>query len=113
MGNNTGFVKKRVLEKKKGETNAILVESIFHQAKANASSCLTWIQVGSRSTIVPTVPYIPYHRYKANAAKNEKTQQDASPNSHDLHLATSSLARVETGRDSPSETLRASITEKL
>ncbi|RDY06220.1 hypothetical protein CR513_09823, partial [Mucuna pruriens] len=36
--NNAGFVKKPVLEKKKGETNVVLVKPVFHQKKANAPS---------------------------------------------------------------------------
>ncbi|RDX96100.1 hypothetical protein CR513_21280, partial [Mucuna pruriens] len=57
--NNAGFAKKPTLEKKKGETTAVLVELVFHQTKANIPSYLARIQVGSRATIAPPVPYIP------------------------------------------------------
>ncbi|RDX75891.1 hypothetical protein CR513_44177, partial [Mucuna pruriens] len=45
-------------EKKKGKTNAILVEPVFPQAKVNTSTYSTWIQVGSKSTATPPAPYI-------------------------------------------------------
>ncbi|RDX74822.1 hypothetical protein CR513_45381, partial [Mucuna pruriens] len=56
--NNACFVRKPTLEKKKGETNVVLVELVFYQTKTNAPSYPTRIQVGSRSTTTPLVSYI-------------------------------------------------------
>ncbi|RDX74563.1 hypothetical protein CR513_45677, partial [Mucuna pruriens] len=69
-----GFVKKPTLEKKKGETNAILVELVFHQKKVDAPSYPTRIQVGSRSATMPLVPYIPPCQARADAGATTSTR---------------------------------------
>ncbi|RDX93108.1 hypothetical protein CR513_24679, partial [Mucuna pruriens] len=52
-----GFAKKTTSEKKKGETNAVLIEPTFPQTKINMSSYLT--QMGSRLVVTQPTPYIP------------------------------------------------------
>ncbi|RDX63518.1 hypothetical protein CR513_58043, partial [Mucuna pruriens] len=60
--NSTSFAKKPTLEKKKGEANAVLIEPIFPQTKANTASYSTRIQGGSRQC------------HTSNRANSEQTQ---------------------------------------
>ncbi|RDX73560.1 hypothetical protein CR513_46812, partial [Mucuna pruriens] len=55
VSNNTGFTKKPALEKKKGETNVVVVESVFPLANEAATTSLqfTPIQVFETKTLYP------------------------------------------------------------
>ncbi|RDX98230.1 hypothetical protein CR513_18889, partial [Mucuna pruriens] len=71
--NNIGFAKKPISEKKKGETNAVLVEPIFPHGK---------IHIGPRPTVAytnqSTVLYIPPYQLQTDirvAANTRTTQQ--------------------------------------
>ncbi|RDY02308.1 hypothetical protein CR513_14248, partial [Mucuna pruriens] len=55
--NVVGFAKKTTSKKKKGETNAVLIEPTFPRTKINISSYPT--QTGSWLAVTQPTPYIP------------------------------------------------------
>ncbi|RDX98906.1 hypothetical protein CR513_18121, partial [Mucuna pruriens] len=71
---DTNFTKKLALEKKKGETNVVLVEPVFPQEKVNTSLYSTWIQVGSRSAAMPLAPYILPFQPRADVGAATRTR---------------------------------------
>ncbi|RDX71856.1 hypothetical protein CR513_48736, partial [Mucuna pruriens] len=69
--NSVGFAKKLTLEKKKGETNAVLVESVFSKGRGNPISYSTQIHLqGSRPVVAytnpPPTPYIPPYQARVD-----------------------------------------------
>ncbi|RDX82629.1 hypothetical protein CR513_36563, partial [Mucuna pruriens] len=85
------FAKKTTLEKKKGETNAVLIEPTFPQTKINTSSYPT--QTGSQLAV--TRQYRTSHQANREQTRglppmpsqHSKPQEGADTNPHDLYQA--------------------------
>ncbi|RDX85174.1 hypothetical protein CR513_33670, partial [Mucuna pruriens] len=80
-----GFIKKPIFEKKKGEINAVLVEPIFPQGKANILSYPTQIHIGPKLAVAYTNQPTSNRQYKASATRYKKATQDIDPDSHALY----------------------------
>ncbi|RDX72858.1 hypothetical protein CR513_47602, partial [Mucuna pruriens] len=80
--NITGFAKKTTSEKKKDETNVVLIEPTFPRTMINTSSYPT--QAGSRLVVTQPTPYIPPRqlRIDAGATANARPTQQAMRRSH-------------------------------
>ncbi|RDY00704.1 hypothetical protein CR513_16084, partial [Mucuna pruriens] len=85
----TSFSKKLTPEKKKGETNVVLIEPIFPQIKANTSSYPT--QAGPRG----------YYQHQVSTTSREKPTLGIDPNPHDLYQAFSPTTGTKTDRGGP------------
>ncbi|RDX70795.1 hypothetical protein CR513_49920, partial [Mucuna pruriens] len=124
---NASFAKKPVSEKKKGETNIVLVNPVFPQGKANAPSYPTQIHIKSRSaaayTNSPLVPYIPPYQSQidAGAATSSRLAEQGTrrqprtlaPNSHAIYGVAPLFAGTKASPNNPSQALGATIPEEL
>ncbi|RDX74647.1 hypothetical protein CR513_45577, partial [Mucuna pruriens] len=81
---NMGLAKKPTLEKKKGKTNAMLVEPVFPLGKGNTLSYPVSFHIGARSTATyaspPLMPYVPPYQPRADTrvATNSRSAQQGT-----------------------------------
>ncbi|RDX88621.1 hypothetical protein CR513_29767, partial [Mucuna pruriens] len=86
---NMGLAKKPMLEKKKGETNAVLMEPIFPQGKGSTLSYPT-------ATYASLPPMSSSYQLKVSTTRHEKAAQNIDPDSYALYGATPSTTGTET-----------------
>ncbi|RDX77535.1 hypothetical protein CR513_42318, partial [Mucuna pruriens] len=79
---SAAFAKKTASRKKKGESNAVLIETTFPRVKINTSSYPT--QAGSQLPVTQPTPYIPPSQpcMDAGATANARPTQQAARRSH-------------------------------